>query len=96
VTKRVRWRTPHEWWDEKDREWVVGGDIRPKPGDILEYEMRDERLDIAGDVHRVEVAIHDGDLWIECYDRASGNEFCLLPMDKARQLRDWLNENVKD
>jgi hypothetical protein len=52
VDERVRWRTPHEWWDEKDQEWVVGGGIRPKPGDILEYvgvqvrgesEMRRER-----------------------------------------------------
>jgi hypothetical protein len=49
MDERVRWRTPHEWWDEKDQEWVVGGGKRPKPGDILEYEMRAKAIDTAID-----------------------------------------------
>lgn len=29
----TKWRSPHEWWDERDREWVGGGGVEPKPGD---------------------------------------------------------------
>jgi hypothetical protein len=61
VTKCVRWRTPHEWWDEKDQEWVVGGGIRPKPGDILEYEMRHtDELARKIDEHIVRIADETG------------------------------------
>lgn len=33
----MEWRSPHEWWDENDHEWCVGGGYRPQIGDSGDY-----------------------------------------------------------
>jgi hypothetical protein len=29
----VKWANGSYWWDDRDNEWVVGGGVRPLPGD---------------------------------------------------------------
>lgn len=57
----------------------------------------DERdLRIEHDGQSLYVGWDDDDLFIRCDGLMTYGEYCALPMDKARQLRDWLNANVRD